>query len=597
MKSFNLFPNLSCKLLTKIIFIILILYQPCELTAQEAIRVGVFQNKPLSFIDDQGKAQGIYPDVIREIAKKKKWDLEFVLDNWAGSLGRLKSGDIDLMVSIVHSKERDKIFDFSKEPVVMLWGQVYTVKDSGIVNILDLAGKNVAIMGKDINAKNFIALCQKFNIKCSFIEAKIYDDVCELILSEKADAGVINNINGEFLKRKYDIFATPIMFNPIIPVFAVPEEKNQYLLDEIDLQLSEWQKDSHSIYYSILNKWFGDVKSNLKLPYKLIATIISFAVVTSLFLLIWMRVLKRQVKSRTAELREGEEKYRLLFNSANDAVFVHQPHKDGTLVKFLEVNDVAGRMYGYTKEELLELSPTDLANPEREKEVRDQVKKLLTDGYNIFEIVHKKKGGKEFPVEVSAYLFDFKNKSTILSIVRDITERKKSEKKLYEEKEFTETALNSQQDTFFLFDSNTGKAIRWNKAFSKVSGYDDDEIAKMIAPNSYYSAEDLEKVPLFMDEVLETGRGRIELELVCKDGLKIPTEYNVSVIKDKHGNPKYIISIGRDITERKQAEDSLKSSQERFLTVLNSIDATVYVVDIETYEILFMNEYMMKSFS
>jgi len=161
--------HISHKLLL-IISLFLISYQGSLFAEQKGdlVRVGIFQNKPLSFTDEQGIAQGIYPDIIKEIAKSKNWNLEFVVDSWSGNLEKLKIGNIDLMVSIVHSEERDKLFDFSKEPVVTLWGQVYTQKDSGIVNILDLAGKNVAIMKKDINAKNFIELCEKFNVKCNF---------------------------------------------------------------------------------------------------------------------------------------------------------------------------------------------------------------------------------------------------------------------------------------------------------------------------------------------------------------------------------------------------------------------------------------------
>jgi PAS domain S-box-containing protein len=72
----------------------------------------------------------------------------------------------------------------------------------------------------------------------------------------------------------------------------------------------------------------------------------------------------------------------------------------------------------------------------------------------------------------------------------------------------------------------------------------------MPAPDSYYSPEDMERSRAFMQQVLKEGTGTIELELICKNGRKVPTEYRVSVIKDEQGEPKYIISIGRYITER-----------------------------------------------
>lgn len=135
-----------------------------------------------------------------------------------------------------------------------------------------------------------------------------------------------------------------------------------------------------------------------------------------------------------------------------------------------------------------------------------------------------------------------------------VAERKTAEEALKAEKEFTDTALNAQTDTFFVFDAFSGKALRWNSAFSEISGYTDEEIASMKAPDSYYSGEDLRKAAAATQKVLEEGMATLEMSLISKDGRRIPTEYTASTITDAEGNPKYIIAIGRDITERKRAE-------------------------------------------
>jgi PAS domain S-box-containing protein len=122
-----------------------------------------------------------------------------------------------------------------------------------------------------------------------------------------------------------------------------------------------------------------------------------------------------------------------------------------------------------------------------------------------------------------------------------IVERMRAEEALRKEKEFTETALDSQRDTFFLFEPATGRAIRWNRSFRNVTGYTDEEIAAMPAPDSYYSPEDLERARIWMQSVAKKGTDSIELELICKDGQKISTEYDASLVKDAAGKPKYII--------------------------------------------------------
>jgi PAS domain S-box-containing protein len=152
--------------------------------------------------------------------------------------------------------------------------------------------------------------------------------------------------------------------------------------------------------------------------------------------------------------------------------------------------------------------------------------------------------------------------------------RTRAEGQTRAETEFTDTALDAQLDTFFLFDPAAGKALRWNRAFGDMSGYSDEEIGRMPAPDSYYSPQDLKRAEGFIQKVLERGTGTIELELVCKDGRRIPTEYRVSVIKNDREEPEYIISIGRDITARKRTEEALRQRASE-LVALNDFGRAV----------------------
>ena len=161
----------------------------------------------------------------------------------------------------------------------------------------------------------------------------------------------------------------------------------------------------------------------------------------------------------------------------------------------------------------------------------------------------------------------------------EIIRRKQAELSLRAEKVFIDTALDTQQDTFFLFDPSTSKALRWNRAFREISGYTDEEIARMPAPTSYYSPEDLKRAAIFIGNLLKEGKGKIDLELICKNGNKVPTEYMVSVVNDDQGEQKYAISIGRDITERKYAEIELLQSESLLRGVIDSVPNCVYVKD------------------
>ncbi|MCP4137591.1 MAG: response regulator [bacterium] len=146
------------------------------------------------------------------------------------------------------------------------------------------------------------------------------------------------------------------------------------------------------------------------------------------------------------------------------------------------------------------------------------------------------------------------------TLQKNLESLKETEESLRSEKEFIDTVLNAQRDTFFLFEAATGKALRWNKAFSEISGYTNQEIAELVAPAAYYSSDDMERAGSFVKQVLNEGIGKIELSLICKDGKTVPTEYEVSSIVGANGKPGHFISIGRDVADRKRNELALQNA-------------------------------------
>ena len=126
-------------------------------------------------------------------------------------------------------------------------------------------------------------------------------------------------------------------------------------------------------------------------------------------------------------LKESEQKFRDIFNNSTDAIYLHEIMEDGTPGRFTDVNKAACRMLGYTREELLEKSPLDIApgyhNPSREKVFEDQ----RTLGIARFETEQKTKDGTIIPVEVNTHVVTIQGREVILAVVRDITARKRAE--------------------------------------------------------------------------------------------------------------------------------------------------------------------------
>ena len=135
-------------------------------------------------------------------------------------------------------------------------------------------------------------------------------------------------------------------------------------------------------------------------------------------------------KKSEMELRESEQKFKMLFNNINDAVFVTQLSKDKSYGDFIEVNEVACNRLGYSKEEFLKLSPSAIISQKYIDDFNLFNERLLKDGHVIYDIVHRAKDKKQIPVEINSHLFIYNDNPTILSIARDITERKQAEEKL-----------------------------------------------------------------------------------------------------------------------------------------------------------------------
>ena len=151
------------------------------------VRVGIYQNNPLVGQNINGVPEGLFVDILREIASQEGWEPVFVLDTFSNNLKRSRDGELDLIAAVARTDDRERFLDFSKEIVCTLWGTVYVQPNSHIQTILDLDGKRIAIMNKGIFGKKFKQLCRDFNIKCTFVEVPSQTASLKLLKEKKVD--------------------------------------------------------------------------------------------------------------------------------------------------------------------------------------------------------------------------------------------------------------------------------------------------------------------------------------------------------------------------------------------------------------------------
>ena len=142
--------------------------------------------------------------------------------------------------------------------------------------------------------------------------------------------------------------------------------------------------------------------------------------------------LTQRNRSLQEQLKSSEEKFRALFNHANDMIFVHGLTAQGEVLNCSEVNDAACRQLGHSRKDLQSLCLLDLADEEHRPEMVRMMKALLTQKRITFETVQVARDGRRIPVEISANVFTFAGRNVVLSLARDISERRVMEKTIAE---------------------------------------------------------------------------------------------------------------------------------------------------------------------
>ncbi|MCP4042845.1 MAG: PAS domain S-box protein, partial [Gammaproteobacteria bacterium] len=148
------------------------------------------------------------------------------------------------------------------------------------------------------------------------------------------------------------------------------------------------------------------------------------------------------------------------------------------------------------------------------------------------------------------------NPLRMVGTMTEITERKLVEQELVSERQLSEEYINSLPGLFYVFDEQ--RFVRWNREFSRVTGYSDEELARRYGTD-FFEGEDRHLIKEQMLKVFREGYAEAEVELVTKDGRRIP--YYLTGLRKKIDGNEHLVGLGIDITERKRAEEELRKSE------------------------------------
>lgn len=291
-------------------------------------------------------------------------------------------------------------------------------------------------------------------------------------------------------------------------------------------------------------------------------------------------------KENELALENSEQKFEVIFENANDGISINEPGG-----RFLEVNHITCEKLGYNQEELLQKKAIDLVSSEALKLFIEHMRELYRYGHAVAGSEVACKDGTYLPVELSMSFIEYGGKPAILSIIRDITERKKAEQMLKYERDRAQNYLDIAGTIIIAIDAEQKVALI-NKKGSELLGSPKIDILgknwfdafipekyRQVTKESYVQlmSRNIEPVEHFENPVLTRG------------GKERIIGWHNSILKDEEGRITGTLSSGEDITERKKVEEEMKV---RSAAMASSLTAIV-IANPEGY-ITYVNSAFMK---
>ena len=520
----------------KVLIMVMILFSVL-LNLNAAIKIGVYDDKPLIFDDENGNPVGIYPDILKYVAKKEKWDIEYIHGSLAELLDLLKDNKIDLLVSVTPTNTRKKYLKFNSETVFLNWATIVTRKnDLKIKSFQDLDKKKIAVLKSDSYFDSIKNISENLGISPNYLFYNTYAEVIESFLDGETDAGIISRlfINYED-KYSNSIKNTEIIFSPTKLKFATNLKSHKHLLQTIDYYLMKMKKNPKSIYYQSIDKWTGakNITITQSNSTKIIVIFIIIVILLTAYITYILHDERKEWRKipEISSLPKNVNIYKLLtFATLEDLSSTGFISMDPDY-KIKVMNESFSKIFNVEKEKVINQSLFDVIeinNVNKLKAIFQKNSKAINHFKNIkIKISHQDK----ILNITTQFIRNLDNKLLkIFCLVEDLTltENLKSENK-----SLTNDLYNtlSKINQSVLITDITGKIVFSNKNFTEKFKFSNLEI------------ENKEVYPLiFTDEystknIIESNeKNEYKFETTCKTKFNEVLNTKIIVYRRKHNN-------------------------------------------------------------
>lgn len=565
-----------------ILLILCLCLQLPGIAAAKTVRVCIYENPPLIFTDQNGRAQGLLPELLTAVAKNNGWQLQFTSTIWPECLAQLEAGTVDVLPAIAYTEQRAQKFRFAQETVLTNWGQIYQQQGAELDTILKLAERKLAVLKDDVHyvgANGIHKIAEKFDVNLNYVEVANYLEAFTLLERGDVDAALVNRFFGLKQQQKFAVQPTTILLNPIQIRPAFSQFSDPALQADFDRTLAAWKENQESIYFQLVNKWIANGSTTI-FPVWLKLVLASLAVLFCLMVLVafWTR---QQVKLKTKqlagknrqleeelivrgqvekELRERQQQYRVLFEEAHTPILLIDPNT----ALIVDSNLAAAKFYQYRREQLQGMNIGEI-NGLSEEAINSRINKIERREKQQFEFTHQLANGEYRDVEVYSSPITIDGHSLLCSIVHDISRRKQFARQLEERNNFLQSVLDSVSDPMMVIDFDF-QVLQMNKAAEEqtppVFALHKTLTCHQRLHGSKTPCDD-EDLSCPLQEVRETGEAVTLVHTHTSNQGPRLIELNAAPLRNANGEMYAIIEIARDITERQQFEELLSANEKR----------------------------------
>ncbi len=317
---------------------------------------------------------------------------------------------------------------------------------------------------------------------------------------------------------------------------------------------------------------------NRVLIYKSIGVILT--VVVCLFILVPFALAHQTIRSAET-LYKSEERHRTILHTAMDGFLLFDRES-----RLMQVNDACCRMSGYSEQELLTMRVSDLEAAETTAETSVRIMKIMAEGEDRFESRHRCKDGRILDVEVSVKYQAIEG-GQFVCFFRDITERKQAEHALRESEERYRQIARCVPDLVWTMDLS-GRFTYVNSAVERNYDYTVEEFLKLSFHDTCTPEAAAKHAASLEERLTKAATPRYDPNTVAtflseelrKDGSAFWAEVSAALLWSDDGKPVGVIGITRDITERKQAEEALRESEERYRQIARCVPDLIWTMDL-----------------